>query len=100
MASEVPQGPVVLHAGHTARPHPPAVRLRRTGTGGRLTRQRSGTGKRPTDGHTGREAVAKQGAGNSARPRNGKASHEGFLFPPLPPPRASCSGEFIRLAGG
>src|SRR5262249_5829538 len=46
LAATLPQGPVVLHTGHTARPHPPAVRVRRAGTGRRLT-QRNGTGKRP-----------------------------------------------------
>src|SRR5262249_23740801 len=46
MAAAFPQGPLVLHAGHTGRSHPAAVRVRRTGTGGRLTEQRNGTGKR------------------------------------------------------
>src|SRR5215831_10043762 len=37
VAAAVPQGPVLLHAGHTGRPHPPLVRLRGTGSGSRLT---------------------------------------------------------------
>ena len=37
LTAAVPQGPVVLHAGRTARPHPPPVRLRGTGTGCWLT---------------------------------------------------------------
>src|SRR5262249_50855841 len=44
VAAAVPQGPVVLHAEHTGRPHPPVVRLCRAGTGGRMriTTQRDG----------------------------------------------------------
>src|SRR5262245_43946127 len=45
-AAALPQGPVVLHEGRPARPHPPVVRVRRVGTGGRLTRPRRGAGKR------------------------------------------------------
>src|SRR5262249_18449936 len=37
LAAALPQGPGVLHAGHTPRPHSPLVRVRRAGTGGRLT---------------------------------------------------------------
>src|SRR5262249_31940423 len=37
VAAAVPQGTVVLHAGHSGRPHPPPVRFRRAGTSGRLT---------------------------------------------------------------
>src|SRR5262249_43750438 len=37
VAPALPQGPLVLHTGHSGRPHPPPVRVRRVGAGRRLT---------------------------------------------------------------
>src|SRR5262249_59822189 len=45
VAAAVLQGSVVLHTGPPARSHPPTVWVFRAGAGGRLTRQRRGTGK-------------------------------------------------------
>src|SRR5262245_41366418 len=52
VAAALPQGPVVLHARHTARPHPPPVRVRRGGPCGGLTQHDGikGTGRPGTLG--------------------------------------------------